>query len=201
MSSQLCLLCSQVFANDDDTIAIKSVKKIKIETLFKLFHPNYEPSHQPQFDNEEMCDFCQDCYPLFNTIEEIKGQIILLEEEMGTKVEKIRAIMFDTSSQLKNKRGEKFSQIRNIILRVTGEEAEEETEQQDGTNFIIPDNVQVKMERDEVDNVDPLDDQFFAGDDYNPFSQQNVVKTEDKNFNEDDDADYPHPGLRSPRDA
>lgn len=83
----------------------------------------------------------------------------------------------------------------------SGEEAEEETEQQDGTNFIIPDNVQVKMERDEVDNVDPLDDQFFAGDDYNPFSQQNVVKTEDKNFNEDDDADYPHPGLRSPRDA
>lgn len=82
-SQQVCLLCLRVV---DDTTA-KSRQKIKIKTLCQLIttcHQNYKISEHG-FDADEMCDFCTDCYPILRTLEEIRKQISLLEEEIEEK--------------------------------------------------------------------------------------------------------------------
>lgn len=55
-------------------------------------------------------------------MEDIKAQISLLENEIGSKVKQIQATILDASSQLQNNGDDeegKIIQIRNMILRVT----------------------------------------------------------------------------------
>lgn len=53
-------------------------------------------------------------------MEEIKDQISLLEEEIGTTVGQIQATIFDTSSKLESYGDNKIIQIRAMLLRLSG---------------------------------------------------------------------------------
>ncbi|XP_035715382.1 zinc finger protein 425 isoform X2 [Folsomia candida] len=188
MSNQLCLLCLQVI---NKVTTAKSSQKIRIETVCKLLtqrHPNYKSSHLSEFNEDEMCDFCEDCYPLFATMEEIKNQISLLEEQIGKQIQQIRDIILDGSSQLGSNGDdgrEKIRQIRDMILSVT-----DNAEQQD-ENF-VSDEVQVKVEHDDANPLGDVDDQF-CDDNYNSHSHQpsvgktNEEETDDLLHDEEDD--------------
>lgn len=120
MSRQLCVLCLHVFDNGDTTA--KYTRTIEIATLYKLLAPNSKYGHPSEFEGNEICEFCDDCYPIFSTMEDIKAQISLLENEIGSKVKQIQATILDASSQLQNNGDDeegKIIQIRNMILRVT----------------------------------------------------------------------------------
>lgn len=126
--NHLCLLCLQVFNNcddddDDDTVA-KSYQRIRIETLFELlspFHSNHKSvTNQYEFAEDKVCEFCQDCYPFVATVEEIRKQISLLEEELGRKVGQIRTTILHPSSFPQNSDDYEIMKIRDKILVLTG---------------------------------------------------------------------------------
>ncbi|XP_021966482.1 uncharacterized protein LOC110861662 isoform X2 [Folsomia candida] len=185
MSNQVCLLCLQV----NHSAAKKSPTKIKIETLCNLLtlrRHNYEPTQYlpPEFEDDEICEFCDDCYPLISKMEEIRNQILLLEEEIVSKVGTIQATILLTSSSshsLKNEEDRKIVQIRDMILRMTGGNEQHEE------NFITEE-VHVKVEPEtEVENdVDPLGD---MDDCLNPSPQPIVDKIKAENSLDDDDED------------
>ncbi|XP_035702114.1 zinc finger protein 37 isoform X3 [Folsomia candida] len=193
--NHLCLLCLQVFNNcddddDDDTVA-KSYQRIRIETLFELlspFHSNHKSvTNQYEFAEDKVCEFCQDCYPFVATVEEIRKQISLLEEELGRKVGQIRTTILHPSSFPQNSDDYEIMKIRDKILVLTEIENAEEY----NVNFQF-DEVQVKVE-DEKDNADPVghvDDQFFD-EDCNSFFQSIANEAESDSLrgaeNEDDD--------------
>ncbi|XP_035701562.1 zinc finger protein 37 isoform X2 [Folsomia candida] len=168
MSNQRCLLCLQVI-----TGISKSPKKIKIEILCKLLSsPNSKLSPQSEFAEEEVCEFCEDCYPLVGTLHEIKTQISLLEELIGNQIQQIRTTICSTSAQLEingDDKDEKIVQIRDMILRVTGESEEE-------------DGFEIKVE----------DDDQVCDDDYNSeeinVPKSTEAKATDPDGNEDDAA-------------
>ncbi|XP_035715567.1 gastrula zinc finger protein XlCGF48.2 isoform X2 [Folsomia candida] len=168
----MCLLCLQIIEK-----ATKPRKKIRIETVFKLLtvcHHNSKFS-TPEFEGDEMCDFCNDCYPFFIKMEEIKRQIALLEGEILTKI-------LDTSSSSSQPRitgREKILQIRDMLLELTGQNVEHY-----GTNVgagnLVPDDdeVQVKVEEeDRGDLGDDLGDQLFYDHDYSD-REPRIVKSE-----------------------
>lgn len=114
-----CLICLQVI-QDYHTVE-NAAQKIRIATLCKLLAHNSKISHKSEFDDDtEMCDLCTNCYPLFRRMEEIKDQISLLEEEIGTTVGQIQATIFDTSSKLESYGDNKIIQIRAMLLRLSG---------------------------------------------------------------------------------
>ncbi|XP_021961972.1 zinc finger protein OZF isoform X2 [Folsomia candida] len=122
MSNTFCLLCLRRVFDKDDTAA-KSQQKIRIEKLCKLLNPNYKSSRY-HFEDDEMCDFCDDCHPLFSAMEKFKRQISLLEEKIGATVMQILTKLSDTSSQPQNDDDDNYGtkkviQIRNMNLRVT----------------------------------------------------------------------------------
>lgn len=121
MSNQhVCLLCLQ----DIDDTGANTPQKIRIETLCKLIttcRQNYKFS-QDEFDENDTCDFCADCYPLISTMEEIREQISLLEKEIVSKMKNTQAtILHDSSSShVQNKEKKKILQICDLFLSVKG---------------------------------------------------------------------------------
>ncbi|OXA38748.1 zinc finger protein 708 [Folsomia candida] len=206
-NEQVCLLCLQVI---DDT-GEKHPQKINIETICKLIttcHQNYIFS-QHGFDEDETCDLCADCYHLISTMEEIRMQISLLEEEIGSKMKQIQATILHTSSssQIRNNGKEKIMQIRDMFLRVAGEneQPDDNAEDQVKLEHIFPgentenfvsdeDEVQVKVEElqrnDNSVDLDPLADlgeQFFDNDDLDSICEPSIVKEEEELIINDED--------------
>ncbi|XP_021966396.2 zinc finger protein 708 [Folsomia candida] len=185
MSKQVCLLCLQIFENDE-----KFRKTFQIGPLCKLLtlcHHNYKSSH-PEFENNEICEFCDDCYPLFGTMEEIRRQISLLEQEIGSKMKTIKATILHapSSSHLQNDGKDKILQIRDMLLRVAGENT--------GNSGSDEEKVQVKVEDeeggDEDVDLDPLADVVdqFLDDDYLDYSRTSVEEEDLLNEVADDAA-------------
>ncbi|XP_035700694.1 zinc finger protein 98-like isoform X2 [Folsomia candida] len=182
MSKQVCLLCLQIFSNEE-----KFRKKYQVATLCKLLtlcHHNYKSSHHlpPEFEDIFICEFCDDCYPLFSAMKEIRRQISLLEEEIGSKMKQIRdTILHNSSSHVQINGNEKIVKIRDMFLRVTGENMD---------NFVSDeDEVQVKVEDEEEEgrdvDVDPLadvGDQFLDDD-----PQISVPEIKEEDFLDDGD--------------
>ncbi|OXA44317.1 Zinc finger protein 45 [Folsomia candida] len=96
MSNPICLLCLQVFDNDD---AGKSPKTIKIETL---------------------------CNLLASRMEEMKSQISFLEQEIRSKIQQIQSSFDASSKVQSNGDHErdKIIELRDMIFRLTGENEE-----------------------------------------------------------------------------
>lgn len=118
-NQQVCLLCLQTIGDK----GAKSPKKIRFETLFKLVTPNSKTSHPPpEFKDDEIYEFCNDCYPLLSTMEEIKKQISLLEEVIRSKVRQIKTTILhsSSSSHLRSKEKKKILQIRDMLVKVAG---------------------------------------------------------------------------------
>ncbi|XP_021966457.1 zinc finger protein 2 homolog isoform X2 [Folsomia candida] len=180
-TSQLCLLCLQIIDK-----AAKPTRKIRIKTVCKLMtpcHHNSNSTHDfpPEFEDDDICEVCDGCYPVFSTMEEIRSQISLLEEEIVSKVREIQAtILHASSSHLQNNRNGKIIQIRNILLKLTGESGTERD-----TNF-VPNEDDVKEEEDEIDPLADLGDQLLY-DDINSFCEASIEKTEEEDFIEDED--------------
>ncbi|XP_035700706.1 zinc finger protein 708 isoform X2 [Folsomia candida] len=194
---EVCLLCLQVI---DDT-GEKHAQKIRIETIYKLIttcHQSYKFS-QHEFDEDEVCDFCADCYPRISTMEEIRRKISLLEQEIGSKMKQIQTIIGESSSSshLHNKEKKKILQIRDILLRVTVENEQRDdnfVEAQVKLGHIFPDEQEVHVKEEELQrnhysvDLDPLADQFFD-DDINSCSEPSIVKSEEEDFINDGDED------------
>lgn len=118
MSSQVCLLCLEIGVGDKAGLKFN---KIRIETLYDVLAPKIKFSFEPKLAEDDICEFCQDCYPLVNKVEELRHQISSLEKQVRTKVGEIRATIIEHSSSLiENKSGEKTMQIRENIMHVTG---------------------------------------------------------------------------------
>lgn len=119
MASNLCLLCLQRVVADtgEQSDGEKYKRKIKIATLCELLAPT--SSYHGQFDDDEVCGFCQDCYPVFGEVEEIRKQISILEGQVERKIVQIKETISISSPPLLDGSGDRIMEIRNFILRVT----------------------------------------------------------------------------------
>ncbi|OXA40258.1 putative zinc finger protein 66 [Folsomia candida] len=173
-----------------------SPRKIIVETLRKLLgYPNQidKSSHPLQFeDDNEMCELCSDCYTLIGTMEQIKSQISLLEEEIESKIKQIHATILHTSSQLINNgdyhpETEKIIQIRTMLLRFEiGGNHQNFEEDEAG--------VKVELIQGDVDPLRVVGDQFLYENDNDPCfptSVENIKNEEepDDNFHDEKDGD------------
>lgn len=119
-NQEVCLLCLKVIC---DTVE-KCAQQIRAKILFRLVTPCHQNSKSAEVEDDEICQFCTDCYFLLSTIGENKRQISLLEEEIGSKVREIQATILHTSSSshLLHNGKQNIIQIRDmLLLRVTGE--------------------------------------------------------------------------------
>lgn len=126
MSNQFCLVCLQNLAKggDDDKKEEEdsTIRKIPILTLFQsLGRGRSKSSYQDEFAEEETCKLCPNCYPVLSEVEEIRNQIVLLEEQVVRKIGQVRDTISISASLKRGDDGdEKVKRIRKIILQVLG---------------------------------------------------------------------------------
>ncbi|XP_021953576.1 E3 ubiquitin-protein ligase ZFP91 isoform X1 [Folsomia candida] len=124
MSNQFCLVCLQNLAKggDDDKKEEEdsTIRKIPILTLFQsLGRGRSKSSYQDEFAEEETCKLCPNCYPVLSEVEEIRNQIVLLEEQVVRKIGQVRDTISISASLKRGDDGdEKVKRIRKIILQV-----------------------------------------------------------------------------------
>ncbi|OXA39650.1 Endothelial zinc finger protein induced by tumor necrosis factor alpha [Folsomia candida] len=182
MADQLCLLCLRSFDLEEDTSSANfPPAKIRLATLCQLLRSNYnDKAGYPQFEEDETCQFCSNCYPHVSQVEENRKQIVLLDEEIGRNVNQIRTTILNSSSL--SQEDDKVIDIRNILLRLTAVEEEEDE------NYAL-DEFQVKLEP-EVDHdndVDPLEDGDFH---FDYSSNNHLGLKEEEDDDEDDDSAF-----------
>lgn len=116
-SSKVCLICSLDLVQsppfiDDE----KNPGKIRISTLSKLLvSAGNRLNICTEIDGNENCDLCPVCAPVISEIEQVRGQIAVLEGKIGAKLGQIRETIL--SSRYVD---DEVMQIREFILRVIG---------------------------------------------------------------------------------
>lgn len=117
MASNLCFLCLQVIAKDKKS---DGGTCIKLGTLCELLAPSSSsnnPTCHGQFDEDETCGFCPNCYHVVGEVEGIREQISLLEDQVKLKVGQIKDKI---SSYSLDVGGDKILDIRNrVFLMIT----------------------------------------------------------------------------------
>ncbi|XP_021962528.1 zinc finger protein 85 isoform X1 [Folsomia candida] len=196
MANNLCLLCLQAFDNDDDNDTTATQNSIQIKIFCELLAPrqsnNHKDLHPYQFGEDEVCQFCPDCYPLVGTVEEIRNQIALLEEQMVVKIREIRATMLESSSSsLRNEREEQLVEIRDKIIRVTGDSDEEDEDLKDDVKDEFEKEDEVKEEFEEEDEIKEEFEEFEEEDEIKEeFEDEDEIKEEvDESEEEEDSVD------------
>ncbi|OXA53944.1 Zinc finger protein 26 [Folsomia candida] len=194
-SSKVCLICSLDLVQsppfiDDE----KNPGKIRISTLSKLLvSAGNRLNICTEIDGNENCDLCPVCAPVISEIEQVRGQIAVLEGKIGAKLGQIRETIL--SSRYVD---DEVMQIREFILRVIGENEEKREYNFTGDEFPV----KVEPELNYDNDLGRGEDDQFLPDDFTYSPPENLVESEDRiklEDLEDDDSSFcitPHSQKR-----